>query len=702
MLPILITFFSALPSQATTVVRLSDKQLVVTSRVILTGEVRSMVSAWDDAHEMIWTYIEVRRDRVLKGAINTNRVVLKQAGGVVGLEGIEVFGQTRFAPGQKVLLFLNTAPDGSLHVAHSFMGGFTIIQENGRQVATRALEAAQVEILSRNDNEVVTDRAPLEDYVRKIEETMVAEAGAIARVEAEREGQPLVVTPAEYSRKKQGSGGAITPYYQFIGGGVRWMEADSGQPVVFYVNPNQSPVGGGATAELTRGMNAWSQSGAKIQLQLAGQTGNCGQTSNGQNTISFGDCKNQLDPPSGCAGVVAQTQVSFYPSETKVVSGITFKKAAESDIVFNRGMDCFLSTSANLAEVACHELGHAIGLGHTTDASAMMFAVAHGGGRDAVLGSDDVTGILTIYPSSTSGGGGGPSPVNDAANVTQSVPTAMTAGQSYNVSVTMRNNGTTTWAVGLHRLGSQNPQNNSTWGLTRVDLASPVGPGASATFSFAVAAPQAGQYSFQWRMLQEGVGYFGSASQNLTVQVTSASGGGGGGPVAITSLSPDNGVIGRTYSYTMSASGGTPPYRWSVITGALPPGLNLSQTGVIQGVPTTVGTYSFSIQVYDNTSRVDNSDAERLSITVVQSGGSIFPLITRVKIKGEKKLFVYGENFNGDSLILLNGFLLTPKEFIVEDGIGRLYYKGRLNLGAGGTNVLYVITPANRSAGYTF
>src|SRR5438128_3613556 len=123
----------------------------------------------------------------------------------------------------------------------------------------------------------------------------------------------------------------------------------------------------------------------------------------GTNVISFGDSMGQLPPPSGCAGVVATTQ-TFWSSETRTVGGRTYNRITEADVVFNRGMDCFLSTSANLAEVACHELGHAVGLGHSPDLAAIMYASAHGGGRDANLGSDDRTGILSIYPSS--GGSG--------------------------------------------------------------------------------------------------------------------------------------------------------------------------------------------------------------------------------------------------------------------------------------------------------
>jgi hypothetical protein len=60
---------------------------------------------------------------------------------------------------------------------------------------------------------------------------------------------------------------------------------------------------------------------------------------------------------------------------------------------------------------------------------------------------------------------------NDAAFVSQSVATSMIAGQTYSVSVTFLNTGTTTWSGGSgYKLASQNPFNNSTWGTTRVVL----------------------------------------------------------------------------------------------------------------------------------------------------------------------------------------------------------------------------------------
>ena len=408
-LPVIVLLLSPVPSAATSVVMLSDTELVVTSRFIVTGKVRSITSAWDDAHSEAWTYVKLRIDRVLKGELEARTLVLKQLGGGDGLSGMRVFGQPEFSPGQRVLLYLNTAPDGTLHVAHAFMGMFSVDEDapGGPKFVTRSIDATEVEVLPRHDSQTITNHASLDSYLTKIQGTLSSEAHWIERLESERADGPVVVIPPEYARKRKEARG-YTADFVLLAGGVRWRQPDTGAPVTFFLNSSRSPIGGGGTAETARAMDAWSsQSGAGIRIQNTGQTGSCGLLSDGVNTISFGDCLNQIDPPSfGCSGVLAQTRVSW-TNEPIVVGGRTFNRLVEADVVFNNGMDCFLGNSANLAETACHELGHAIGLDHSADPTAIMWQSVRGNGRDATLGADDKAGVLAIYPGSSGGGGGG-------------------------------------------------------------------------------------------------------------------------------------------------------------------------------------------------------------------------------------------------------------------------------------------------------
>ncbi len=111
---------------------------------------------------------------------------------------------------------------------------------------------------------------------------------------------------------------------------------------------------------------------------------------------------------------------------------------------------------------------------------------------------------------------------NDAAFVEQSVPDAMTAGQSYEVFVTLKNTGIKPWrASEAYRLAYLS--GNRDWILERVELPSTVEPGSIVKFEFKVKAPQKpGTYSFHWGMVQDGVAAFGERAPQVWVNVAAA------------------------------------------------------------------------------------------------------------------------------------------------------------------------------------
>src|SRR5437016_1066804 len=117
------------PVRATTAVMLTDTDLIVNSRLIVSGRVVSVTSAWDDPGSMVWTSVKVLTDRVLKGEMVERTIVLKQLGGSVGESGMRVYGQPEFGVGEHVLLYLNTGADGSLHASHAFMGKFSVRED---------------------------------------------------------------------------------------------------------------------------------------------------------------------------------------------------------------------------------------------------------------------------------------------------------------------------------------------------------------------------------------------------------------------------------------------------------------------------------------------------------------------------------------------------------------------------------------------
>lgn len=119
----------------------------------------------------------------------------------------------------------------------------------------------------------------------------------------------------------------------------------------------------------------------------------------------------------------------------------------------------------------------------------------------------------------------------------------------------------------------------------------------------------AGTSSFTVRVI-DSAGTPQQDDQPLTLTIQAA-------PTAlnITTTTLPNATIPLAYSQTVVATGGTTPYSWTISSGALPPGLTIgATTGVISGVPTTVGTSSFSVRVTDNTGA---QNTKALSIQVV-------------------------------------------------------------------------------------
>jgi hypothetical protein len=94
-------------------------------------------------------------------------------------------------------------------------------------------------------------------------------------------------------------------------------------------------------------------------------------------------------------------------------------------------------------------------------------------------------------------------------------------------------------------------------------------------------------------------------TQALSISVT---------PLSITTTSLPSGSIGQAYSQQLQTIGGIAPLNWSISAGTLPPGLNLSPTGVISGTPIApAGTSSFTVLAQDAGGQ---SDTQALSIVI--------------------------------------------------------------------------------------
>src|SRR5437870_13731396 len=97
---------AAQSASATIVVPMSDDEIVIGARAIVTGKVLAIESNYDSQQDRIYTYVTVKVQQVLKGQISERRIVLKELGGQVGDHGLTVWGNPQFVRGERVLLYL--------------------------------------------------------------------------------------------------------------------------------------------------------------------------------------------------------------------------------------------------------------------------------------------------------------------------------------------------------------------------------------------------------------------------------------------------------------------------------------------------------------------------------------------------------------------------------------------------------------------
>ncbi len=218
---------------------------------------------------------------------------------------------------------------------------------------------------------------------------------------------------------------------------------------------------------------------------------------------------------------------------------------------------------------------------------AVKFTVPVVANGKVYVGTDS---YLSVY-----GLGASPSP-NGAVSV--NVPATMVTGQPYTATFTVSNTGNVAWSpigsgCNAFLLGSQNPQDNTTWG-GRLALPNAVAPGESATFSTTVTAPSApGVYNFQWKMLQECVAWFGMPSTNVSILVTPPPTGTKNGTVSASV--PATMIVGQQYAATFTVTNtGTAdwnfvgPYCNAFRLGALNPADNAIWGAARWELPSTV------------------------------------------------------------------------------------------------------------------
>jgi hypothetical protein len=102
-----------------------------------------------------------------------------------------------------------------------------------------------------------------------------------------------------------------------------------------------------------------------------------------------------------------------------------------------------------------------------------------------------------------------------------------------------------------------------------------------------------------------------------------------------------------TYPYDgfhFSASGGSPPFTWTVTSGALPDGLTLALDGTLSGTPTAVGPFAFTVTATDS-EQTPETGSQPFTVTINAPGPPVLALAQTppAGIHGTGYWFAFGE-----------------------------------------------------------
>lgn len=198
----------------------------------------------------------------------------------------------------------------------------------------------------------------------------------------------------------------------------RYFEPDDGAAIPVAIDARGDRTLGPATSRqaVLDAFAAWSNvDGSRLRFVDAGDSPDLSRTCPGPNKILFNDPDGLLptpvpdpDVPGQCRGTLALGITRLSTFEAKSFAGQTFARTRCGFVVVADGWEnCSNWTACNVAEAIAHELGHVLGLDHSSERSdepdvalrdAAMYYRAHFDGRCADPRADDRAGVRFLYP----------------------------------------------------------------------------------------------------------------------------------------------------------------------------------------------------------------------------------------------------------------------------------------------------------------
>ncbi|HRC85471.1 MAG TPA: matrixin family metalloprotease, partial [Thermoanaerobaculia bacterium] len=419
----------SLEAGATSFVMVSDADLA--DEATLIAEVRIEASRAAAASGLPATLYNARVLEVLKGEAPGETLTVRVAGGATQQgQALRFWGAPSFATGTQAVLFLVPRRDGSWGVLHWMLGAFYQVELGRRPALLRNLdEATELRRAPGGGFEPVIDSVDLP------RDPAAFKGWLAARARGEK-------AAPSYFLEAGSAEARLAEKFTFIlpGDGIpiRWFEFASGGSIGWRADTTgQVGVPGGAFSEFQAALSAWTNDGGSlINYAYRGKTSSratqCAEPFP-EGKIVFDDPSSDIDGSYDClrGGVLAVGGPCFADGDLQTFNGRSYHPAGDAFVITNDNLDCFFEStgdpSCSARELFTHELGHTLGLGHSADRSATMYAFFHGDGRCNALRSDDRAAVAFLYPG---GGGGGGTSVGAPTNLTATVFSASPSRES--------------------------------------------------------------------------------------------------------------------------------------------------------------------------------------------------------------------------------------------------------------------------------
>jgi hypothetical protein len=406
----------ALPAAATTYVAMPDAELATHAPIVVLADVVDQsAELWGfEGWTLPHTRTRFHPTEVLKGRLDDDLFELFLPGGTVGETSWVVPGMPRFEPGSRVLLFLAPAGRGYVLTELALSKFEVLVDESGRRFAVRPeIAAGTARVIARRGS------APPPERPRALEPFLDA-LRAAGRGEA---FSPAPSAPPTGALHRENRSLAVGNWVN-VGGrepGVdclsetcllRWFWDNGRSPeatVTAVGTQSNLTDGSDGRAHVSHAIDAWSGvSGTELHLQSTGAGGNVVVHLDADAT-PFGGWSS----PMGCGGFgvlgIAVPVPTGVPADWRGDRYVPIGGAQ----VYLRRVDCAGAYDASwFRSVVVHEMGHVLGLGHSTGQEQSNHSLSESADLDAAVmrqylslpnppdqpQADDGAGLRHLYP----------------------------------------------------------------------------------------------------------------------------------------------------------------------------------------------------------------------------------------------------------------------------------------------------------------